>query len=144
MTAPPLHKPLRTLTPHHITAGDTVKLAVLTGPADGSPTTVVFEIWEPGGSQPLNWHDTAVETFVVLSGHGRAASDEHTRDLAPGDVLVLPRGSRHRITNASTTERLYTLTIMSPDEGFAALIERGPATTFDADDLAVLRTAALA
>jgi mannose-6-phosphate isomerase-like protein (cupin superfamily) len=141
VTVPPILKPLRTITPHHITAGDTVKLAVLTGPADGSPTTVVFEIWEPGGAQPLNWHDNAVETFVVLAGHGHATSDEHTRDLTPGDVLVLPRGSRHRITNASPTERLYTLTIMSPDEGFAAMIERGPATTFDARDLAVLGTA---
>jgi mannose-6-phosphate isomerase-like protein (cupin superfamily) len=140
MTTPaPLHKPLRTITPHHITPGDTVKLAVLTGPADGSPTTVVFEVWEPGGAQPLNWHDDAVETFVVLAGQGHADSDEHTRPLAPGDVLVLPRGSRHRITNTSATERLYTLTVMSPDEGFADLIERGPATTFDDQDLAVLR-----
>ena len=52
MSVPPPHKPLREITAHHITAGDTVKLAVLTGPRDGSPTTVVFEIWEPGGAQP--------------------------------------------------------------------------------------------
>ncbi|RKN39045.1 cupin domain-containing protein [Streptomyces hoynatensis] len=142
MTTPPLHKPLRELTAHHISPGDTVKLAVLTGPADGSPTTVVFEVWEPGGAQPLNWHADSVETFVVLAGHGRAESDEHTRDLSPGDVLVLPAGSRHRITNTSDAERLYTLTVMSPDEGFAELIERGAATPLDEADLAVLRAAA--
>lgn len=139
MTTPPLLKPLNEITAHHITAGDTVKLAVLTGPGDGSPTTVVFEVWEPGGAQPFNAHTDSVETFVVLAGHGRAESDEHTRDLAPGDVLVLPAGSRHRITNTSATERLYTLTVMSPDEGFAKLIENGPATALDEDDLAVLR-----
>ncbi|MFF7135682.1 cupin domain-containing protein [Streptomyces sp. NPDC008196] len=139
MANPPLHTPLRDITAHHITAGDTVKLAVLTGPRDGSPTTVVFEVWEPGGAQPLNWHPESVETFVVLAGHGRAASDEHERDLAPGDVLVLPVGSKHRIVNTSDTERLYTLTVMAPDEGFADLIERGPVAALDEQDLAVLR-----
>lgn len=141
MAIPPLHKPLSEIAAHHITAGDTVKLAVLTGPADGSPTTVVFEAWEPGGAQPLNWHPESVETFVVLAGEGRAVSDEHERDLAPGDVLVLPVGSKHRITNTSATERLYTLTIMSPDEGFADLIQRGPFAVLDDADLAVLGAA---
>src|SRR5690348_16517830 len=128
MTDAPLHTALRDITAHHITAGDTVTLAVLTGPRDGTPTPVVFDVWEPAGAQPLNWHPESGETFVVLAGHGRAASDEHERDLAPGDVLVLPAGSKHRIVNTSATKRLYTLTVMSPDEGFADLIERGPVT----------------
>ncbi|MGW4073661.1 cupin domain-containing protein [Streptomyces asiaticus] len=140
MSVPPVHKPLGEITAHHITAGDTVKLAVLAGPCDGSPTTVVFEVWEPGGAQPLNWHPESVETFVVLAGQGRATSDGHELDLAPGDVLVLPTGSKHRITNTSARERLYTLTVMAPDEGFAGLIERGPVTGLDPQDLAVLRT----
>jgi len=138
--APVLH-PLAQVQARRISAGDTVRLAVLSGPADGSGTSVSFEVWDPGGSQPPNSHSDSVETFVVLAGRGRAYSDEHVRDLGPGDVLVLPAGSTHRIVNTSATERLYTITVMSPDAGFAALIEAGRPAPLDADDLAVLGTA---
>jgi hypothetical protein len=70
MAIPPLRKPLSKITAHHITAGDTVKLAVLTGPADGSPTTVVFEVWEPSGAHPLNWHPES----TLVTGASKAAS----------------------------------------------------------------------
>ncbi|MBL7500584.1 cupin domain-containing protein [Frankia sp. CNm7] len=141
MVGPPVVRPLGEVTAHRISPTDTVRLAVLSGPAQGSPTTVVFEVWEPGGSQPPNSHPASTETFVVLAGHGRAHSDGHTRPIGPGDVLVLPPGSVHRIVNTSDTERLYTITVMAPDDGFAALIERGPAVALDPADLAVLRGA---
>jgi mannose-6-phosphate isomerase-like protein (cupin superfamily) len=136
---PPLVRPAAEVTAHRIAPADTVRLAVLSGPAQGSPTTVVFEIWEPGGSQPPNSHPVSTETFVVLAGAGRAYCDEHVRDLGPGDVLVLPPGSVHRIVNTSAAERLYTITIMAPDDGFADLVERGPVIDLDPEDLAVLR-----
>lgn len=135
---PPAHAGLRDLEAHRISPGDTVKMAVLSGPADGSGTTVVFEIWEPGGAQPPNSHPASVETFVVLAGTGHAYSDTHERPLQAGDVLILPAGSVHRIVNTSRTDRLYTITVMAPDDGFAALIERGPAAPLDPEDLAVL------
>ncbi|MBL7489824.1 cupin domain-containing protein [Frankia sp. AgB1.9] len=136
---PPLSRPLTEVTAHRISPDDTVRLAVLSGPEQGSPTTVVFEVWEPGGAQPPNSHPVSTETFVVLAGHGVAHSDEHTRAIGPGDVLVLPPGSVHRIVNPSTTDRLYTITVMAPDDGFAALVERGPLAPLDPEDLAVLR-----
>jgi mannose-6-phosphate isomerase-like protein (cupin superfamily) len=141
--APPLHRRPGTLTAHRISPGDTVKLAVLTGPADGSAATVVFEVWEPGGAQPPNSHAASAETFVVLAGRGRAHCDGHVRELAAGDVLVLPAGSEHRIVNSSATDRLYTLTVMADDtgEGFARLIEAGPEAELDDADLAVLQGA---
>lgn len=139
--APPLVRSLDEVTAHRISPDDTVRLAVLSGPRQGSPTTVVFEVWEPGGAQPPNSHPVSTETFVVLAGRGVAHSDEHTRTIGPGDVLVLPPGSVHQIVNTSATDRLYTITIMAPDEGFAALVERGPAVRLDPEDLAVLRSA---
>jgi mannose-6-phosphate isomerase-like protein (cupin superfamily) len=138
MSMPPALHPLAEIPAHHITAGDTVKLAVLSGPEDGSGTSVCFEVWEPGGSQPPNSHSGSTETFVVLAGRGLAHSDEHLRELGPGDVLVLPPGSVHRIENTSSTERLYTITVMAPDAGFAKMITDGPAATLDEADLAVL------
>ena len=126
------------ITFHHISAGDTVKLAVLAGPASGSPTTVVLEVWEPGGAQPPNSHAESSETFVVLAGRALAHSDGTELALSPGDTLTLMPGSVHRIVNPSDTDRLYTLTIMQADGGFAEMITRGPRADVDERDLAVL------
>jgi mannose-6-phosphate isomerase-like protein (cupin superfamily) len=101
-------------------------------------TPVVFEAWDPAGAQPANSHANSSETFVVLAGRGRAFSDEHEVELAAGDTLTLMPGSTHRIVNTSATERLYTITIMQNDDGFADLINNGPAATLDDADLAIL------
>lgn len=143
MTTPPILRRLDEVAPQLISPGDTVKLALLAGPADGSPASVFFEIWEPGGSQPDNSHPSSTEIFVVLSGQGRAHSDEHVVDLRAGDALVLHPGSTHRIVNTSDTERLYTVTIMAADAGampggFAELVAKGTTAAWDAGDRKVL------
>jgi mannose-6-phosphate isomerase-like protein (cupin superfamily) len=125
---------------HHISPGDSVKLVVLAGPADGLAHSVVFEIWDPGGAQPPNRHPHAVETFFFLAGEGEAFSDGATTPVRAGQLLVLPAGTTHRISNCGTG-RLYAITTMLPDEGFASLISRGPVAPLDLDDLAVLRGA---
>jgi mannose-6-phosphate isomerase-like protein (cupin superfamily) len=134
---------LADVTPKLISPADTVRLATLVRPADGTGTSVFYEVWEPGGSQPPNSHPDSAEIFVVLRGTGRAHSDEHTANLRAGDVLLLPAGSVHRIENTSLTERLYTVTIMSRDAGaisggFAALVDAGAATGWDDTDRGVL------
>jgi mannose-6-phosphate isomerase-like protein (cupin superfamily) len=138
MAAAPVVKCLSEITPHYIGDNRTVRLAVLSGPADGSGTTVVLEIWEPGGSQPDNSHEESTETFVVLQGTARAYSDDHVADLGPGNVIVLPATSVHHIVNSSATERLYTITVMENDGGFADLILTGPEAFLDDADAAVL------
>ena len=136
---PPIVRHLEDVVPRLISPSDTVRLATLVRPADGTGTSVFYEVWEPGGSQPPNSHPDSAEIFVVLSGSGRAHSDGHAADLRAGDVLVLPPGSVHRIENTSPTDRLYTVTIMASDVGalaggFAALVDRGtPAGWQDAD-----------
>ena len=139
MSVAPIVKDLTAITPHDIGDKRTVNLAVLAVPADASGTTVAFEIWEPGGSQPDNSHEESTETFIVLQGTATAYSDEHTAQLAPGNVIVLPEGSVHHIVNTSPSERLYTITVMANDGGFSDLITTGPLAEFDAADLAVLK-----
>jgi mannose-6-phosphate isomerase-like protein (cupin superfamily) len=143
MSTPPVLRRLDDLDPKRIAPGDTIRLALAAGPADGSPTSVFYEVWEPGGGQPANSHPASTEIFVFLSGTGRAHCDEHVVDVGPGDVLVLPPGSVHRIENTSETERLYTVTIMTVDEGampggFAALVTSGTSAGFDPIDLVTL------
>lgn len=143
MTPAPILRRLDEVVPHRISPGDTVRLALLAGPGDGSSASVFFEVWEPGGAQPDNSHPKSTEVFVVLAGTGLAHSDEHTVALAAGSVLVLHAGSTHRIENTSSTERLYTVTVMADDAGalpggFAALVAAGTPDAWDGSDRAVL------
>lgn len=127
----------RSAVAHHITPGDTVKLAVVRHPDGPDDASVLFEVWEPGGAQPPNSHPDSVETFWFLAGEGIATSDGVELPVRAGQLLVLPAGSLHHIRNTGTG-RLYAITTMTPDAGFAAFVERGPVTELDAADLAVL------
>ncbi|MGV0742457.1 cupin domain-containing protein [Mycolicibacterium sp. XJ870] len=141
MTTAPIVHDVAGLMAYKISSSDTVVLVVLSGPkTSGSDTTVCFEIWEPGGSQPDNSHPESTETFVVLRGNGVAHSDEHIAKLSAGSVIVLPPGSVHRIVNTSDDEKMYTITVMENDGGFEDLILRGTPTDLTADDVAVLAT----
>jgi mannose-6-phosphate isomerase-like protein (cupin superfamily) len=124
------------LTFHHISPGDTVRLAVLAGP-EISPVTVVLEAWDIAGAQPPNSHPHSTELFVFLRGQGRAVCDDTEVDVRAGDTIVLPAGSLHHIRNTGEG-RMYSLTLMSPDHGFADLVRRGPVAPVDDEDRAVL------
>jgi nicotinamidase-related amidase/mannose-6-phosphate isomerase-like protein (cupin superfamily) len=125
----------------HISRGDTVKLALLRAPDRLYDASVFLEIWEPGGAQPPNSHPRSVETFLFLRGSGRAYCDQTVVEVAAGQLLVLPPRSVHRI-EAGPDEKLYAITTMVPDEGFAALVLAGEAAPLDDDERAVLAQAA--
>ena len=76
--------------------------------------------------------------FYVLSGSGRCRCDDGSlHEIAQGDALVLPPGLEHVIENTGT-ERLYCLTVMVPNEGFAEMIRNGQPMTLDQADRAVV------
>ncbi|MCK9921531.1 cupin domain-containing protein [Frankia sp. AgPm24] len=119
-----------------ISAGDSVRLGVLAGP-EISPVTVLLEAWDVAGAQPPNSHPISTELFVFLRGTGLAVCDDTRVPVAAGATLVLPPTSLHHIRNTGPG-RLYALTLMCPDDGFAALVRRGPRASTDAEDRAVL------
>lgn len=135
---PPVVRRVQDLPAYLISPADTVRLAELAGPKQGSGTSVFLEIWEPGGAQPLNSHPDSAEIFIVLSGTAKAHSDEHSVDLTAGDVLVLQPGSEHRILNTSETDKLYTITVMASDGGFAKLVTDGIPTPMTPDEVSAL------
>jgi len=51
----------------------------------------------------------------------------------------VPEEALHDLENPGP-ERVYLLTVLSSDGGFADLLEHGIPTPLDADDLAVLRS----
>ncbi len=134
----PVVRNIRELSAHFISPGDTVRLVELAGPDQGSSTSVFLEIWEPGGAQPVNSHADSAEIFIVLKGEALAQSDAHQLTLGPGDVLTLQPGSKHRIVNISPTDRLYTITVMANDGGFAHLVTGGVPVALEMADIATL------
>jgi mannose-6-phosphate isomerase-like protein (cupin superfamily) len=128
---------------HRITAGDTVRLAVVRPPSGPDDPSVSLEVWDPGGTQPPNSHPRSVETFWFLHGEGVAISDGTEVPVRAGTLLVLAPGSVHQIRNTGPG-RLYAITTMTPDDGFAGLIAAGPPDRLDETDLRVLRGVGLA
>jgi mannose-6-phosphate isomerase-like protein (cupin superfamily) len=105
--------------------------------ADGVSFTLVVEIFEPGGKTPPNTHTIAEEAFFVLAGTGKALADGASRDVGPGDVLVLRPGTEHVVENTGVG-KLYCLTMMTPNEGFAELIRAGTPVHLSDEDRAVI------
>ncbi|MBM1143853.1 cupin domain-containing protein [Alcanivorax sp. ZXX171] len=96
------------------------------------------EIFDAGGLTPPNTHKAADELFFVLEGEGRARCDDDWVELRKGDAMVVPAGAEHVVENTGES-RLYTLTVMVPDENFARLIRNGVPDQLDAEDLRVLQ-----
>ena len=121
-----------------IKPADTNKFVMMVDPvADKLPFISVVEIFEAGGKTPPNVHQHAHEMFYVLSGRGRAYCDGKTYDVAKGDTLVLPPGMEHVVENTGP-DKLYCLTVMVPNEGFAELIRNGAPMALDGADRAVI------
>ena len=138
MTAPVIGKRAKDLRGFRIAPTDTNYFACLLDPVeDGVSFTLVVEIFEPGGRTPPNTHQAAEECFFVLAGTGKAFADGHEAPIGPGDCFVLRPGVEHVVVNDSA-EKLYCLTLMTPNEGFAELIRQGIPVELGADDLAVL------
>jgi len=121
-----------------ITPADTNYFACLLDPiSDGAAFTLVVEIFAPGGATPPNTHRTAQEAFFVLRGEGRARAGEAWMPIQAGDTLMLRPGTEHVVENTGSG-KLYCLTLMVPDEDFAALIHGGIPMELDAEDVAVI------
>ncbi len=121
-----------------ISPGDSNYFACLLDPlADGVSFTLVVEIFEPGGRTPPNTHGVAEEAFFVLAGTGRATAEGASREVGPGDIVVLRPGTEHVVENTGPG-KLYCLTFMAPNEGFAELIRAGTPVSLTDEDRAVI------
>jgi mannose-6-phosphate isomerase-like protein (cupin superfamily) len=135
---PPVVKSAAEYRAYRISPGDTNRLAIIFDPI-GEQTSFIacVEIFDVGGRTPPNTHMRAHEMFFVLKGEGRAHADGVSLPIRAGDSLLLPPGSSHVIENTGAA-RLYTLTLMVPNEEFAELIRSGTPVELDDEDRAVL------
>ncbi|MBD2512466.1 cupin domain-containing protein [Nostoc sp.] len=124
---------------YRISPDATNRLAIVFDPATVNlSVTYCIEIFDVDGKTPPNRHLFAVETFFVLKGEGIAICDGKEVVIRSGDTLLVPPTGVHEIRNTGS-ERLYTITVMMPNENFAELIRSGVPVKLDAEDLAVLR-----
>jgi mannose-6-phosphate isomerase-like protein (cupin superfamily) len=121
-----------------ISPADTNKFVMMVDPlVDHAPFVSVVEIFEVGGKTPAHSHQHAHEMFYVLSGSGRARCGVKTYEVAQDDTLVLPPGVEHVVENTGLG-KLYCLTVMMPNEGFAEMIRKGETMSLDAADRAAV------
>jgi mannose-6-phosphate isomerase-like protein (cupin superfamily) len=120
-----------------ISPTDTNYFALLFDPADGIEPVCVVEIFGRGGRTPPNAHRIAHEFFYVLAGEGRAVCGGEITPLGRGQALLVRPGVEHVIENTGAG-KLYTLTVMFPNEGFAELIRAGRPVELDEEDRATL------
>ena len=139
MSSAAILRPAESLETFRISATDTNRMALIADPIrDKVPFTAIVEIFDPHGQTPPNTHQEAFELFFVLSGRGFAHCDGKRFAVAPGDSFIVRPGHEHVVDNPYD-ERLYCLTVMIPNEGFAELIRSGLPQQLDSFDLSVLR-----
>ena len=123
---------------YRISPHDSNRLAIVFDTASANTSlTCCVEIFDVGGKTPPNRHQWAVEMFFVLKGEGLAICDGKNVSIKTGDSLLVPPTGTHMIKNTGAT-RLYTLTIMVPNEDFSELIRSGTPVELDEEDMLVL------
>lgn len=123
---------------YQISPHDSNRLAIIFDSANANTSlTCCVEIFDVGGQTPPNRHQWAVEMFFVLKGEGVAMCDGKKVSIQTGDSLLVPPTGTHLIKNTGDS-RLYTLTVMVPNEDFSELIRSGTRMELDAEDMAVL------
>lgn len=138
MGQPVVHRAARTHSAYKIQSMDANYFVLTTDPrADAVRFVQVIEIFEIGGATPPNRHAIADETFYVLFGEGVAICGGARIAVRQGDSFLVRAGHEHVVENTGGT-RLYCLTTMVPDEGFADLVRNGVPWQLDSADLQVL------
>jgi mannose-6-phosphate isomerase-like protein (cupin superfamily) len=123
---------------YRINKTDTNKFVMLVNPLVDKTTFIqVIEIFDVGGFTPVNQHAIAHEVFHVLHGQGQAHTSNGLVALKAGSTMLLQPGSSHAVKNTGSS-RLYCLTTMVPNEGFAELICAGVPDSLDEEDHAAL------
>jgi mannose-6-phosphate isomerase-like protein (cupin superfamily) len=118
---------------------DTNYFALIADPIrDKVPFMVFLEVFEPGGKTPWHHHGHAHEMFFVLSGEGKSICNGEEIALKKGESFIVRPGHDHEVVNTGA-QKLYCLTLMVPNEGFAELVRGGlrvPLTQADAKVIA--------
>lgn len=68
----------------------------------------------PGGATTAHVHHVSEELYLFVGGTGRIRLAEEERDVRPGDCVVIPPGTPHKLWNASDADDLVLLCCCAP------------------------------
>ena len=68
----------------------------------------------PGEDIGLEVHKGGDQFFRFESGEGKVVINEAEYTVGGGDVVIIPMGARHNVTNTSATAQLKMYTIYAP------------------------------
>ena len=80
----------------------------LAGPEEGNihkHCIAIVDI-DPGKSSKSHFHPSVEETYFVLSGQALVDVDGVEVIINPGDLIAIPTGAHHKVTNISESEVL--------------------------------------
>jgi quercetin dioxygenase-like cupin family protein len=95
-----------------------VNWAVREAHPDGAEVTLGVAEWMPGKGNPRHIHPNCEEVLLVLEGEVEHALEDETTVLRAGDLIVIPRNARHRVTNRSPAIARTLMVFSSPDRQF--------------------------
>jgi mannose-6-phosphate isomerase-like protein (cupin superfamily) len=61
---------------------------------------------EPGQATECHYHRQSEEIYFLLEGGGSMELDGETRDVGPGDAVLIPPGARHTLRAGAEGARL--------------------------------------
>ncbi|MEB3331738.1 MAG: cupin domain-containing protein [Synechococcaceae cyanobacterium] len=123
---------------YRLSPEDRCRLALLSNPERGACTLFV-EIHDPRNRVPPHSHHHAAELYFVLRGSVIFHVGDQQIKAHGGDFVTVPEETIHELENPGE-DRLYMLTVLSHDEGFADLLEHAIPTPLEPDDIEALRT----
>ena len=53
------------------------------------------------------YHEKRSETWVVIDGGGIVTIDGKTKEIGKGDVIIIPKKSKHRVENTSDKKLIF-------------------------------------
>ena len=64
----------------------------------------IFGVLPPGTSVPYHYHRKRESILIIISGEGTEIVEEQKHAIMAGDILFIPSGEKHLITNHSDKE----------------------------------------
>lgn len=106
-----------------IAAGERAASQVLLGPDDGAPHFAMRRfVMGEGGGMPRHTNRVEHEQYV-LAGRARITLGDEVREVAPGDVLLIPAGLPHAYEVVEGPFEFLCMVPNLPDE--IELVEEG-------------------
>jgi mannose-6-phosphate isomerase-like protein (cupin superfamily) len=68
----------------------------------------------PGGATTAHVHHRSEELYFFTGGAGRIRLGDEERDVRPGECVVIPPGTPHKLFNTSAAEDLVLLCCCAP------------------------------